>query len=85
MNKCLVNPICSFNQIPINLHSKQNTSAHRAGDFLLESWIYDYLWNHCFDIGIMYPFAYQLPPLQILVLVHILIMGGDFFTLRQSK
>ena len=54
MNKCLVNPICSFNQIPINLHSKQNTSAHRAGDFLLESWIYDYLWNHCFDIGIKY-------------------------------
>ena len=48
MNKCLINPICNFNQIPINLLSKQNTSAHRAGDFLLESWINDYLWNHCF-------------------------------------
>ena len=44
--------------IPNNLPCKQNTSAHSAGDSLWEGWATNFLWNHCFDIGIMYPFAF---------------------------
>ena len=43
--------------IPNNLPCRQDTSIHRAGDSLLEGWATDFLWNLCFDIGIMYPFA----------------------------
>ena len=60
-----------YSAIPDNLPCRQNTSAHGARDSLWEGWVNNYLWNHCFDIGIMYPFAYLLPPLQVLVTIHI--------------
>ena len=71
--------------IPNNLPCKHNTSACGAGDSLWAGWATNFfIWNHCFDIGIMYPFAYSLPPLQVFVTIIILSMGGDCFTLYQS-
>ena len=51
--------------IPNNLPCRHKTSAHRAGDSLWEAWATNFLWNHCFDIGIMYALAYQLPAVLV--------------------